>query len=134
MWKFDISSLSPLLITGDILILMAFMILGQLSHDMIPWKRPDRYLMGILPFFIGWLIAAPIIGAYSYDSLSSPINAAKYAAIAWFFADLLAMLIRGLPFMPGGVAISFFLVSYFIGAIMLVSWRVGLVGFGLINT
>ncbi|MFB6267167.1 MAG: DUF3054 domain-containing protein [Halodesulfurarchaeum sp.] len=111
------------LLPGDVLAILVFVLLGELSHGLLPWVYPLRVASTALTFLAGWVIAAPVLWAYRETIRSSPIRAAGAGFIAWLGADLLAQLLRSTALVRGSAALSFFLVAAGVGGILIAGTR-----------
>lgn len=107
---------------GDLLAILAFVLVGELQHGGL---GAQRYAGALLPFLIGWLVVAPLFGAYSSDTLESTRSALLLAVTTWLGADLLGQLLRGTATFPGNANPQFFVVALAFGGLFLVAARFG---------
>lgn len=107
---------------GDLLAILAFVLVGELQHGGL---TAERYAGSLLPFLLGWLVAAPFFGAYSSDSLESTRSALLLAVITWLGADLAGQLLRGTTTFPGDANPQFFVVALLFGGLFLTAARFG---------
>lgn len=113
------------LAVGDVLLIAAFVVGGEISHFGVEYVlgRPLAVAGTAVPFYLGWLVAAPLAGAYGRAALAGPRSAAKTVAVAWIGAALIGQLLRGTPLFSGDLALPFVLVSLGVGLALLVPWR-----------
>jgi hypothetical protein len=112
------------LAAGDLLVIAVVLSLGASFHDATIFSRPGELAMVLAPFLVGWVIAAPLIGAYSVGAQESRSSVALVIR-SWIPADIIGLAIRATPFVDGGIEPIFV-------AITLVTVGVGLVGFRLV--
>lgn len=108
---------------GDVLVLVAFVMLGEFSHGAMPWNVPLMVAETTLTFLVGWVLLAPPLRAYQSDNLESPRMAAATGFVAWVGASAVANLLRDTQFFHGNGAVSFFLVAAGVGGLMIAGWR-----------
>ena len=55
------------LVVGDLAVLLLFFLAGVLRHHTVPALKiaPMIYVDAAWPFVLGWLVCAPLVGAYS---------------------------------------------------------------------
>ncbi|WP_248896285.1 DUF3054 domain-containing protein [Haloplanus halobius] len=113
------------LAVGDFLLIAVLFGAGTVHHNGVSYVAANPgYLVGTLaPFFVGWIIAAPLLGAYAPGAAESAKAAVPLALRSWLVADLIAMGIRATPFVRGNVALSFLAVSIGVGFVGLGLWR-----------
>ncbi|WIV66004.1 DUF3054 domain-containing protein [Natrialbaceae archaeon AArc-T1-2] len=109
----------------DVGLLAGLILFGQLSHGLNPIAEPIGALETILPFLIGWIIAAPLAGVYAQAALASPWLGARVTAVGWLAAANVGFVLRSSPAFEGGIAWAFPLVMSGFGLIVLVGWRIG---------
>ena len=71
----------------------------------------------IAPFILGWVVAAPLLGAYSPGAAESSKAAVPLALRSWLLADVVALGLRATPLFHGGVELSFVAVTFVAGPI-----------------
>jgi hypothetical protein len=110
---------------GDLLVIAALFGAGTVHHNGVPFVVSNPgYLAGAIgPFVVGWVVAAPLLGAYAPGAAESSKAAVPLAIRSWLLADALALGIRATPFVRGGVQLSFVLVSLGVGIAGLALWR-----------
>lgn len=114
---------------GDIVVLLAFLLVGTARHrpglssiDVL-MTEPLAFVNAAAPFILGWLIAAPLIGAYSPGAGSAPNSSIPLAIRSWIPAAIIGLFIRWTPLIEGGVQLSFAAVMLVGGAVVLAAWR-----------
>ena len=110
---------------GDLVVLLAFLFVGTLEHWPleIVLEDPTIYLMVAGPFIIGWLICAPLIGAYSPGGGSAPNSSIPLAIRSWIPAAVVGFVIRVLV-VPDRGADPIFVAIMIVGGIVVLSvWR-----------
>jgi hypothetical protein len=116
-----IFSLPAVLLVGDVLALLIFVIIGRLSHGLT-----DAWLLNVAriatPFLIGWLVVAIPAGAYRADRLTSPAWLMGRTAIAWLVGNGIAFALRALLF-QNNVTLPFALTSVAFTGLFLLGWR-----------
>ncbi|AXG07800.1 DUF3054 domain-containing protein [Haloplanus rubicundus] len=115
---------APLAI-GDLFVVALLFSWGTIHHNGLAFVASNPgYLAGtIAPFVIGWVIAAPLLGAYSPGAAESAKAAVPLALRSWLLADAIALGLRATPFVRGGVQLSFVLISLGVGFVGLALWR-----------
>lgn len=110
---------------GDIVALLAFLFVGTLEHSTLAQLQADPviYLFAAGPFILGWLICAPLVGAYSPGGGSAPNSSIPLAIRSWIPAVLVGLLIRVLALPDRGAEITFAVVMLVGGAVVLSIWR-----------
>ncbi|WP_299331373.1 DUF3054 domain-containing protein [Haloplanus sp.] len=110
---------------GDLLVIAALFSAGTVHHNGVGFVVSNPgYLAGtIAPFFVGWVVAAPLLGAYAPGAAESSKAAIPLAIRSWLLADAIAMGLRAAPFVRGGVQVTFVLVSLGVGVVGLSLWR-----------
>ena len=111
---------------GDVLLISLFVGIGEVQHGFPPWEYPGRMVGTLVPFLVGWFVAAFVGGLYTRDAWDFPIRAVSWTIPAWIAAVLIAMALRATPVFHGGAALTFGLVAMGIGTVLLVPWRVAL--------
>jgi hypothetical protein len=101
---------------GDMLAILGLVLIGTLEHDTLTLQR---YAGVLLPFLVGWLAAAPLVGAYSTRAADSTRSALVLAAGTWLVGDLVGQLLRNTSLFPGNADPAFFVVLFLVGAALL---------------
>ncbi len=110
---------------GDLVVLLAFLLVGTLEHWTFEQLQADPtiYLLVAGPFILGWLICAPLIGAYSPGGGSAPNSSIPLAIRSWIPAALIGLLIRVVAMPDRGADIIFAVIMLVGGALILSIWR-----------
>jgi hypothetical protein len=114
------------LAVGDVLVLAALITFGVVMHNgtTVLSSDPGYVAVTVGVFLVGWLIFAPIIGAYSAGAAESAKAAVPLAIRSWVPADIVGVglwtVIRGTD--PIGIVV-FALVTIVIGSVGLGVWR-----------
>ena len=117
------------LAVGDLVVLVALLSLGTANHNGVAYltEQPVGLALTLLPFVVGWLVAAPLIGAYSAGAAESAKAAIPLALRSWIAADLIGIGLRVvLPFDATGGLVPlaiFFGVTLVVGVVGLGVWR-----------
>lgn len=113
--------------TGDALVVAAVLLFGLVSHGTNPIAEPLSALETVLPFVLGWLLAATLADPYDAATLASPVRGARMTTVTWLAAANLGLVARTSPALEGGVAWPFGLVITVTGLVALLVWRLGVV-------
>lgn len=105
---------------GDLFAIFLFVLLGELQHTTLSL---ERYAGVLIPFLIGWLVIAPVIGAYSESAADSTRSAIGLAIVSWLGADFIGQIIRDMAFFPGSANPQFFLVAFVFAGLLLIVMR-----------
>jgi hypothetical protein len=110
---------------GDLAVLLAFLLAGTLQH----WPRdqlladPTIYLFAAGPFVLGWLVCAPLVGAYSPGAGSAPNSSIPLAIRSWIPAAVVGLAIRVVAVPDRGAEPIFAAIMIVGGAVVLSVWR-----------
>ena len=107
------------LAVGDVLAIVAFAALGIVNHSGTEFllSNPTRLALVAAPFLLGWLVFAPLVGAYSPGAGESAKAAVPLAVRSWLPAAVVGLALRATPFFPGGFAVTFAVVTIVVGAV-----------------
>lgn len=110
---------------GDIVALLAFLLVGTLQHWPLDTvlADPTIYLMAAGPFVVGWLVAAPLIGAYSPGGGSAPNSSIPLAIRSWVPAAIIGLGIRHFALPDRSADPAFAVVIIVGGTVVLSIWR-----------
>jgi len=113
------------LAVGDLLVVAVLFSAGTVHHNGLTFvaSNPGYLAATIAPFLVGWVIAAPLLGAYAPGAAESAKAAVPLALRSWLLADAIALGLRATPFVGGGVQLSFVLISLGVGLVGLALWR-----------
>lgn len=122
--RIDMDPSMAVLAVGDLLAVLVFVVVGQISHGIDPVARPGHVLGTALPFLIGLATVGVLGGLYTRDAIHSPKRVAALLVPAWIVAVAIAQLFRATEFFPGNAALTFALVSVAVGGALLLLWRI----------
>ncbi|MFB6301760.1 MAG: DUF3054 domain-containing protein [Haloferacaceae archaeon] len=113
------------LAVGDVLALALVFSAGAVRHNGLDFllANPGYWATTVFPFLFGWLLAAPLLGAYSAGAAESPKAAVPLALRAWVVGAVVALGLRATPLFHGGVQPVFVAVTLGFGALGLAVWR-----------
>lgn len=112
-----------LFVLGDVLAILAFVVVGELSHGIDPLAQSVYVAGTAAPFVVGWAFAGSALGAYAARARESLRAGLPRAFLAWLVADAVAQALRALPFFHGDAAFTFYLVAAVFGGALLLGWR-----------
>ncbi|MFC6771891.1 DUF3054 domain-containing protein, partial [Halorubrum pallidum] len=86
---------APLAI-GDVLVLMAFLTAGTLSHRPAEFLvNNPTYLLGVwAPFLIGWFLVSPLVGAYAAGAAETAKSSVPLVVRSWIPAAAIGFVLR----------------------------------------
>jgi len=117
--------LTALLVAGDVLALVIFVVLGRISHGFTSdWLLNLARIL--TPFLLGWFIAAWLAGAYRTEFVTQPTVFLGRTGVSWLIGIPLGLLFRRVLF-QNSVALSFALTTLIFTALFLIGWRAILV-------
>ncbi len=116
---------NALLAAGDLLALLAFVLVGQADHQTLSAANP---LLGALPnvasLAIPWFVLAFLLRAYPRGASAPALPGfLGRSALAWVIAAPIGLVIRMLLLGRGGIPIPFLLVTLAAGGLFLLGWR-----------
>lgn len=113
------------LAVGDLIVLVAFLTAGTLQHNTVSDLTNDPLYLGgvVAPFLIGWVVAAPLIGAYSAGAVESAKASVPLAIRSWIPAAVIGLALRATPVFHGGVEWTFAAVMLVGGSVVIGLWR-----------
>ncbi|APX96079.1 DUF3054 domain-containing protein [Natronorubrum daqingense] len=112
------------LVAGDLLVLTALVLVGQLEHGMNPLEQPIGALEALAPFVVGWIVVAALAGLYTRPISTSLWETTRLTTVAWLAAANVGLVLRQSVF-GSTAAWPFPLVISAFGLVLLVGWRVG---------
>jgi hypothetical protein len=119
--RFDRSASTVGLALVDLVLIMAFFVLGELQHGGV--TTIPRAPTAAAPFLLGWVVSTVVLGLYGPPWRASLQDAAVRTAGAWTGAVAIGQLLRDTSFLPGTADPAFILVSLVVGMVLLVPWR-----------
>lgn len=110
---------------GDLVVLLAFVFAGTLQHYAVAELRaePLIYVFAAGPFVLGWLVCAPLIGAYSPGGGSAPNSSIPLAIRSWIPAAVVGLVVRVVAVPDRGFDPVFAAIMLVGGAVVLAVWR-----------
>ena len=110
---------------GDIAVLLAFLLVGTLQHWTLDQllADPTVFVLSAGPFVFGWLLCAPLIGAYSPGGGSAPNSSIPLAIRSWIPAAIVGLGIRVVALPHRGAGAVFVVIMIVGGAVVLSAWR-----------
>ncbi len=108
-----------LLAAGDVLALVAFLIVGLANHDRTSDLLTEGARIG-LPFVIGWFTAAVALGAFAL--WRGPRALMLRSVLAWAIGIALALLLRNTVF-GSQFSLVFAIIAYVFTGLFLLGWR-----------
>ena len=112
------------LAVGDVLVLLTFLTLGTLRHLSVAFltDRP-AYMLGVwAPFVIGWVVVAPLVGAYAAGAAETAKSSVPLVIRSWVPAAAVGLALRAVAF-RGGADPAFAVVMLVTGTVALGGWR-----------
>lgn len=111
------------LAVGDVLVLVGFLVLGELQHNVNPVESPLLVADTVAPFLLGWIVAALAVGVYAPGATRTVKTAVARAAGTWVLAALIGLALRSTSLFHGQAPLSFALVVTGIGVVSFSAWR-----------
>ncbi|PDW00329.1 DUF3054 domain-containing protein [Candidatus Chloroploca asiatica] len=111
------------LVTGDVVAFLVFAALGRGSHGLA--NGPEALIevaRTAAPFLAGWLVVAPLVGAYSRASTSDVGGMLRTTLLGWSGGIIIGSLVRAAMigrFSP----LSFYVVTFLAALILVGGWR-----------
>jgi hypothetical protein len=110
-------------LAGDLLVLLAFVAIGQYTHGYLFWEVPIYATKVAVPFVVAWLAVFPAIGLYAEKRLGSYRRTALLVVGAWLGVAFLGGAIRATALFPGGSPPSFLAANIVFGLLFFMPWR-----------
>lgn len=113
---------AALLITGDVVAVLAFAAVGRASHH----EAGNVALQTIgtaMPFIAGWAIASRASGAFTSATFARLSTLARRTSAAWVVGDAIALAIRSV-LERRAPPLAFVIVSYLTVLLLLLGWRI----------
>ncbi|EMA01123.1 Protein of unknown function [Haloarcula vallismortis] len=121
--RIELSTRTALLAVGDLLAIAVFVGVGEMTHGINPILNPSRFAGTLTPFYIGWLFVAGLGGLYTAAATATLRTALVRTIVGWVLAVGIAQGLRSTAMFPGNAALTFALVSVFVGGTLLMLWR-----------
>ncbi|MFW5917377.1 MAG: DUF3054 domain-containing protein [Halorubrum sp.] len=112
------------LVVGDLIALIALLTVGTLNHSTVEFLSSNPlYLLGVYaPFLIGWVLVAPLVGAYSAGAVETAKSSVPLAVRSWIPAAIVGLALREFVF-RGNAELTFAAVMLVLGSVALGGWR-----------
>lgn len=117
------SSGAARLALGDLLVVVGFLIVGELNHDINPVESPLVVADTMAPFLAGWVVGALVVGAYAPGATRTVRTAVARVAGAWVLAAAIGLALRSTNYFHGSSPWTFALVVTGFGVAFLTAWR-----------
>ena len=118
---FDHRRSLPVLIVGDVVALLLFVVVGLASHRM-----NTSWLFNLLrigtPFLIGWFAVAPLTGAYTLPAKDGARDFLRRSALNWLLGVGLGLALRATLFREGFVP-TFATITTLVTGVFVMGWR-----------
>lgn len=113
---------SAIVAVGDVAVLVLVLLYGELDHGINPVENPVWTAETILPFLLGWVLVAAILGIYD-ERTDRLLPSLRTVAGAWLGAANVGLVARGSPYFHGGTTWPFPLVITGFVLLALLAWR-----------
>lgn len=111
------------LLAGDLVALLIFAALGRRSHSMAAGAGELLEIaITAAPFIIGWIAAAPWLGAFSPAATGRPLLMLRLTLVSWVAALAVGAVARAL-FVGRFSPPTFYLVTFLVVLLLLGGWR-----------
>lgn len=108
---------------GDVVAIVLFVVLGEISHGQNPLSVLGPFLQTLATFLLGWFAVAAVGGAYAAEARIDRRRAVLVPIVLWAFADGVAQALRATAVFAGDAAITFYLVALVVGGALMGGWR-----------
>lgn len=110
-------------VVGDVIAIATFVVAGEISHGIDPITQVDVVVDTFLPFLLGWVLMAPLLGGYAAGTVDDLVVAVTNVIPAWLVADGIGQVLRESPYFHGTADPIFYLVAATVGGGLLMAWR-----------
>lgn len=111
------------LVLGDILALLLFVLIGQADHQTVSAENPlSGLLLAGAPFVVAWLGTAFLLGAYRADVFAPRVMLTR-SLTAWLIALPIGIVLRALLLGRAVIPTMFILVAFAFGGLFVIGWR-----------
>lgn len=110
---------STILLIGDLIALVLFVLAGERSHEL----NQTNFLMTALPFLFLWIIAGYVLGAFPNADAITPRKIFGTAINAWFVVAPLGLYIRALLLNRPDILIPFYTAAFGFSGLFVLAWR-----------
>lgn len=107
----------------DLALITGVLSVGLFTHGINPVDDLHYTVYTVGPFWIGWVIVAPLIGGYAPRVIRSAWASVAITAVAWAVAVMIGGFLRS-TFTEGSAPFIFILVTMGSGYLVLLPWRV----------
>jgi len=109
---------------ADLVAIVAFVLVGEHQHGMLAYTatHPLRFLGVLAPFLIGWIVAAPLLRAYSTRT-HAPRGLVGWTVASWLTADVIGQALLFSGVFPIGYDPIFAVVVAVFGSLFLLITR-----------
>lgn len=121
--RIDVSVTTAVLAVGDVAAILLFVGVGEFTHGYNPFVHVGRFAGTAVPFLVGWGLVAGLSGTYARDATASLKRNLSVTAVSWVLAVVVAQALRATAYFHGDAALTFALVSVFVGGGLLCLWR-----------
>jgi len=121
--RVELSQRTALLAAGDISAILLFVAVGEYTHGYNPLVDVGRVAGTFLPFLVGWLVVAGVVGLYATDATATLGRSLGFTLGSWVVAVGIAQALRATSVFHGNAALTFAIVSVVIGGVLLAIWR-----------
>lgn len=111
------------LLVGDVAVIVLLLSAGMVRHNENPLVMPERAVLVVGPYLLGWVVAAALAGTYTSRASDSGADSVANVVGTWFVATLVGSTLRGTQFFPGHAPLTFVVVVGGLGAVALAIWR-----------
>jgi hypothetical protein len=113
-----------LLVAGDLLVLLAFVLAGQQEHELANANNPlPGALLTTGEFGVAWVVAAIGFNAFRLDNPPALRSLLSRSLSAWLVAAPLGVLLRALVLSRADIPTAFLIVVLGLGGGLLLGWR-----------
>jgi hypothetical protein len=118
-----VRNLQIILVVGDILALLLFVLIGQADHQTVSAENPlSGLLLAGAPFVVAWLVTAFVVGAYCADVFTPRVMLSR-SLTAWLIALPIGIVLRALLLGRAVIPTAFILVAFAFGGLFVIGWR-----------
>ena len=111
----------PVLLAGDVLALLAFVLVGLSSHQMTSGVVANVTRIAA-PLLIGWFAAVLLVGAYRLPAPGTRGDFLRRSALAWLLGIGLGLLLRNTVF-GSNFSPVFAIITLVFTGLFLLGWR-----------
>lgn len=109
-------------LAGDVVMLLAFVIIGQADHDLVDAANPVwGVLKPSLMFGLPWIVVGIWLKAFQYGKGARDFFSRSFNA--WLVTALLGILVRSLVLGRAVIPTNFLTATIFFGGLFIVGWR-----------